>query len=259
MLTLRIHQRPNVLGISKHGRVLSITRGLFLTENEESGANNSNPIIELKEDLDLQVDLPVSNEISQKQDSNTIPDIKTQDDVIADDEVDSDDDDDDDKEDIAIARTKIKKVIHETSSIDISLNDKQNISVDKLPDTPQTMDTKGITNSLNEIDKDTNSVKEYMHNLLRYINYNDAALNNDKDGDLHFFMNHMPDIEKKMSFGDWIQHKLLEINKEFVKNITKKSSISKDAFAELVNRIESIDENDDNHDSFLINICSNLS
>lgn len=246
-----IHPRINVLGISKHGRVLSITRGLFAVENEKREVNNANIINKPDENLNFNKDRSGNNDSIHKLISNNIQNIKTQDNSIYEDK-------DEDEDDIAIASTKIKKVIHETSSIDMSLNNNQNISLEKIPDTSETSGNKNVLSSLNEIDKDTNRVKEYMHTLLRYINYNDATLNSDKDGDLHFFINHMPDAEKKMNFGEWIQYKLIEINKEFVKNLTKKSLISKEAFTHLLSRIESIDENEDKDDPFLINICDNL-
>lgn len=245
----------NDLGISKHGRVLSITRGSFLKENDQSESNYSNSFNRSKLELEFSnrsLDIPEGVESSPKHNNNNNIQVSRIEDKS------TGMNKDEDEDDIVTASTKIKKVIHETSSVDITQQDKSDLSVEKIRDILETNGSKSISTALNEIDTDTNSIKEYMHNLLRYINYNSATLNNDKDGDLNFFMNHMPNIEKKMNFGDWIKYKLTEIHKGYVENITKKSVISNEAFTVLLNRIESIDENDNKDDSFLTNICNNL-
>ncbi|KAG0672194.1 hypothetical protein C6P45_003669 [Maudiozyma exigua] len=231
----------------------SIRNDVKMVNHSES--NYPNSINRSKSKLDFSnrsLEIPKGDERSPKHNINNIQVNKIEDKST------DKNKDEENEDDIVTASTKIKKVIHETSSIDITQQDKSDLFAEKIPDTLETNGSKSISTAVNEIDTDTNSIKEYMHNLLRYINYNNATLNNDKDGDLNFFMNHMPNIEKNMNFGDWIKYKLTEIHKGFVENISKKSVISNEAFTVLLNRIESIDENDDKDDSFLTNICNNL-
>ncbi|CCD24371.1 survivin NDAI_0D00570 [Naumovozyma dairenensis CBS 421] len=68
---------------------------------------------------------------------------------------------------------------------------------------------------LNKIDENTLIVKKYFHKLLKYINNNDATLHHDRDGDLTFFINQMPNTELDMTFEEWIKSKKIIYSRNF--------------------------------------------
>lgn len=82
-------------------------------------------------------------------------------------------------------------------------------------DSGQTGNPSCLEKSLNSIDEDRRVLSHYFHNLLRYINLNDASLANEADGDLNFFVKHMPEDEKRLSFAAWLDEKVVALKEEF--------------------------------------------
>ncbi|SMN20162.1 similar to Saccharomyces cerevisiae YJR089W BIR1 Subunit of chromosomal passenger complex [Maudiozyma saulgeensis] len=245
-----------VLGISKHGRVLSITRNTSALHTLESPLNGIPPYSNIE-------DLPFTSPMKASSVSSLHPTHNTIDNIHLDE----------------IPRTSI--------AVDMKKEDKNNVIVDKkLPvyneNTPSKMqhsegtskdvssraelvnsleteeNLQKIFNLVTIVDRDTNNVKKYFHNLLRYINYNNATLKDDTDGDLHFYLNRMPELEKKMTFINWVHYKTDLLNKSFDKRVRTKTNILKDTFETLIQKINLIDDNDNNEDEFLISICNSL-
>lgn len=96
--------------------------------------------------------------------------------------------------------------------------------------------------SILDLDDNTELVKEYFKNLLRYINNNDSTLSNDLDGDLNFFINQIPDNELDLTFNDWIDIKVSEVKADFIKKTDKKTELIKKEFESIQKRIEDLDD-----------------
>lgn len=105
--------------------------------------------------------------------------------------------------------------------------------------------TSKASNSQNEkifkMDEDKNLVKNYFHDMLRYINNNDATLANDRDGDLTFFMKQMPSEEMEIPFSQWIMKKKKALQKEFQDDVKQKLRKLRDEFNHAIENIETIE------------------
>ncbi|CDH11516.1 uncharacterized protein ZBAI_03302 [Zygosaccharomyces bailii ISA1307] len=110
--------------------------------------------------------------------------------------------------------------------------------------TNRTMTSKA-SNSQNEkifkMDEDKKLVKNYFHDMLRYINNNDATLANDRDGDLTFFMKQMPSEEMEIPFSQWIMKKKEALQKEFQDGVKQKLRKLRDEFNHAIANVETIE------------------
>lgn len=120
------------------------------------------------------------------------------------------------------------------------------------------LDDTGTIDKLLKLDEDRSIAKRYLHDLLRYINHSDATLNNDVDGDLNFYMNKMPELEKRMTFKLWIQDKIKVNHQVFVNDLKKKQNVLKDEYSDLIKQIKSIDIDNEKNDDFLLNFSNNF-
>ncbi|SCV03908.1 LANO_0G06986g1_1 [Lachancea nothofagi CBS 11611] len=84
----------------------------------------------------------------------------------------------------------------------------------------------------------------YFRKLLRYINLNDASLSNEIDGDLSFFVKHMPQVEKELTFSAWIDRKELELREEFDRDYKMKIAKLERQFQVARSYLENIDNDD---------------
>lgn len=96
-------------------------------------------------------------------------------------------------------------------------------------------------------------VKEYFHDLLVYMNKNDATLGEDRDGDLAFFIEQMPASELDMTFTHWVDEKLKTMKQEFKEECGAKLSFLKKDFEQACNSINSLDD-----DEALLKIAASL-
>ncbi|CAI4043953.1 hypothetical protein SKDZ_10G2850 [Saccharomyces kudriavzevii ZP591] len=96
-----------------------------------------------------------------------------------------------------------------------------------------------------KIDENRLLVKNYFHDLLKYINLNDATLANDKDGDLAFLIKQMPNEELDMTFIAWVNMKVQSIKREFVDDCDKKLGILRNDFDTATNYIETLEDDDE--------------
>lgn len=108
-------------------------------------------------------------------------------------------------------------------------------------------------NQMFKMDEDKNLVKTYFHNMLKYINNNDATLANDRDGDLAFFIKQMPKEEMSITFPQWIIRKRDELKNSIRDNVKKKLQRLRKEFDGVVNSVESLDD-----DVALINLAEKL-
>ncbi|CDH16520.1 uncharacterized protein ZBAI_08308 [Zygosaccharomyces bailii ISA1307] len=115
---------------------------------------------------------------------------------------------------------------------------------DRESNTNRTITSKA-SNSQNEkmfkMDEDKNLVKNYFHDMLRYINNNDATLANDRDGDLTFFMKQMPSEEMDIPFSQWITKKKEALQKEFQEDVKQKLRKLRDEFNHAIENIGTIE------------------
>ncbi|CUS22170.1 LAQU0S04e09780g1_1 [Lachancea quebecensis] len=98
-----------------------------------------------------------------------------------------------------------------------------------------------LENSFKSIDEDRRVLSHYFHNLLRYININDASLANETDGDLNFFVNHMPEAEKRLDFPAWIDRKVMALKQEFNRDYKSKIMKVEEQFQSAQNFIKNLD------------------
>lgn len=96
-------------------------------------------------------------------------------------------------------------------------------------------------------------VKEYFHDLLLYINKNDATLENDKDGDLTFFVRQMPAEELDTTFPEWLEKKMSRVRSEFLSDADEKLNQLKEQFEHARAFISALDDDD-----AITNIASSL-
>ncbi|GMM56679.1 survivin [Maudiozyma humilis] len=111
---------------------------------------------------------------------------------------------------------------------------------------------------INSIDNDRKIVKDYLHDLLNYININDASLNNDRDGNLTYFMDKMPESEKNMQFENWTETKVKSIHKTFTDDIDNKKKLMMSEFALLDHQIRSINTNKSENDALLRHMANSF-
>ena len=88
-------------------------------------------------------------------------------------------------------------------------------------------------------------VKNYFHDLLKYINNNDATLSNDQDGDLAFLIKQMPNEELDMTFTNWVNLKVRSIKHEFIDDCEKKLNILKNDFDTAKNYVKTLEDDDE--------------
>ncbi|CAI4045205.1 hypothetical protein SUVZ_10G2720 [Saccharomyces uvarum] len=96
-----------------------------------------------------------------------------------------------------------------------------------------------------KIDENRLLVKNYFHDLLKYINNNDATLSNDQDGDLAFLIKQMPNEELDMTFTNWVNLKVRSIKHEFIDDCEKKLNILKNDFDTATNYVETLEDDDE--------------
>ncbi|SCW00140.1 LAFE_0B10330g1_1 [Lachancea fermentati] len=94
------------------------------------------------------------------------------------------------------------------------------------------------------IDEKRLMVQDYFHNLLKYMNKNLATLANDKDGDLNFFVNHMPAGELNMTYKSWIDKKKEELMQEFDIELNRKLERLENEFQKARKLINNIEDDD---------------
>ncbi|SCV02861.1 LAMI_0H03576g1_1 [Lachancea mirantina] len=87
-------------------------------------------------------------------------------------------------------------------------------------------------------------LRSYLHRLLRYINYKDASLSNDKNGDLHFFFNKMPSEEQDLNFVSWLDNKEQELKRSFAEELANKMQALEEKFSDAKNCIERISDDE---------------
>lgn len=104
-----------------------------------------------------------------------------------------------------------------------------------------------------KIDENRHLVKNYFHDLLKYINNNDATLANDKDGDLAFLIKQMPAEELDMTFNNWVNLKVQSIKREFIDDCDKKLDILRRDYYTATNFIETLED-----DNQLIDIAKKM-
>lgn len=121
-------------------------------------------------------------------------------------------------------------------------------TVDLLP--------RGVAENENQMftmDEDKKLVKSYFHDMLRYINNNDATLANDRDGDLAFFIKQMPEEEMGITFSQWILRKRDELKNDIQDDVKKKLERLKSEFDSVVRGIRLLDD-----DTVLSNLAQEL-
>lgn len=104
-----------------------------------------------------------------------------------------------------------------------------------------------------KIDENRLLVKNYFHDLLKYINNNDATLADDKDGDLAFLIKQMPSEELDMTFNNWVNLKVKSIKREFIDDCDKKLDILRKNYYAATNFVETLEDDDQ-----LINIAKEM-
>lgn len=163
-----------------------------------------------------------------------------------------------------------KSMIEEISEEHVELtvdNDSQRSRLEIKPTSEvnqrsESIHNTGITGNSSQRDEETDYykvhenrilVKEYLHNLLVYINRNDATLATDKDGDLAFFTNKMPPDELTLTFSEWLVKKMAIVEREFVQESEFKLKSYRDRFQKMKDSIMSID-----NDKTLIEMAERL-
>ncbi|SCU91205.1 LADA_0F08680g1_1 [Lachancea dasiensis] len=105
-------------------------------------------------------------------------------------------------------------------------------------------DSAKVRDSLHKVDESRGLLANYFRKLLHYINVNDATLDNEKDGDLSFFVHHMPEVEKKLTFAAWIDMKKMELREEFNRDYQIKIATIEQQFTEAKNFFLELDNDD---------------
>lgn len=95
-----------------------------------------------------------------------------------------------------------------------------------------------------KLDENRLLVKSYLHDLLRYINKNDATLANDEDGNLSFFIKQMPAEELEIPFPEWINKKVEVVKKEFIVDYNRKLELLKSQLDHTQDYIESLTDDE---------------
>lgn len=150
---------------------------------------------------------------------------------------------------------------YHNSNKDVSeeMNMDQNVNYRlEVKDKTRKVDTHDIISKVEHIDDDRKIMKKYLHDLLTYINSTDAALNDDKDGNLIFFMDKMPESEQDISFERWALNNVTSINKTFVEEIDIKKAQMVTTYAKLSKEIQGISVDKNDQDSFLLQIAESL-
>ncbi|CEP64571.1 survivin LALA0_S12e01992g [Lachancea lanzarotensis] len=101
-----------------------------------------------------------------------------------------------------------------------------------------------LRNSFNKVDEERALLADYFRQLLRYINVKDLSLSSEVDGDLNFFVLHMPLREKQLTFTAWVDTKQSELNKEFERDYKIKVAKLKKQFELAKRLIENIDNDE---------------
>lgn len=91
-------------------------------------------------------------------------------------------------------------------------------------------------------DENRRIVKDYFHDLLVYINKNDATLANDHDGELTYFMRQMPPEEVDMTFTTWVESKLDKIKMDFARDCEEKMRTLRMDFERTQDFISSLED-----------------
>lgn len=94
------------------------------------------------------------------------------------------------------------------------------------------------------MDENKKIVRDYLHELLQYINNNNATLKSDKDGDLNFFIQQMPEVELDMTFHEWIDKKKNLLKKEFSQEVQQKLEILQAQFEKAKRKVEEINDDE---------------
>lgn len=129
----------------------------------------------------------------------------------------------------------------------------------KVRQTDQSVDlgivklAKDMDDKFVKLDENRLLVKGYLHDLLRYINKNDATLANDEDGNLSFFIKQMPVEELEIPFTEWISEKVEVVKKEFILDYNRKLELLKTQLDQAQNYIESLTDEES-----LVGIAENL-
>lgn len=129
----------------------------------------------------------------------------------------------------------------------------------KVRQTDQSVDlgivkqAKDMDDKFVKLDENRILVKSYLHDLLRYINKNDATLANDVDGNLSFFIKQMPAAELEIPFTEWISEKVEVVKKEFILDYNRKLELLKTQLDHAQNYIESLTDEES-----LVGIAENL-
>jgi len=220
------HLHTSVLGTSKHRRVLSITRNTSVFPTLESSHAVTLPGLNVG-DVPFTSPLKASSVSSKHHTVNNIdnsPSDETPEGII--DTVERTHD----KNNQILGKQMSINNVNTTLELRHSRTTPNDISSPKNDANKLELqeDILNIIDSVTNMDQNTNSAKKYLHNLLRYINYNNATLHHDQDGDLHFYLNRMPEEEKKLVFKDWVLYKKDMLNDSFNKRVATKTSILKD-------------------------------
>lgn len=99
-------------------------------------------------------------------------------------------------------------------------------------------------NQMFRLDENKNLVKSYFHDMLKYINRNDATLANDRDGDLAFFIKQMPEEEMSITFSEWIIRKRDALKKDLVRETDSKLEKLRKEFDRIIGAVNSIVDDD---------------
>ncbi|SCU96585.1 LAFA_0G07052g1_1 [Lachancea sp. 'fantastica'] len=101
-----------------------------------------------------------------------------------------------------------------------------------------------LRNSFSKVDEERVLLADYFRQLLRYINVNDMSLSNEVDGDLSFFVQHMPPAEKKLTFTAWIDLKQSELVEEFERDYRIKVAKLEEQFQLAKSFFENMDNDE---------------
>ncbi|AAS53078.2 AER399Cp [Eremothecium gossypii ATCC 10895] len=77
----------------------------------------------------------------------------------------------------------------------------------------------------NKLDEDRRMLSGFLHDLLRYMNVNEATLKRDIDGNITYFIQQMPNQELDMTFIQWLDLKVSQLKVEYLKELEKKRTL----------------------------------
>lgn len=112
---------------------------------------------------------------------------------------------------------------------------------------------KSSTSQFEKASEDGRIVKDYFHDLLVYINKNDATLADDRDGELAYFMRQMPAEELDMKFEDWLQAKVNRIKLDFTRDCEEKLRNLRQEFERTSSFVSSLED-----EEIITRIANNL-